>query len=138
MKYCGICKAEKPKSEFHKRSKAKDGLQSQCKNCNTVWVRARYMANKKYYDDRNKLNIQRNITFVKEYLLSHPCVDCGEKDIIVLDFDHIKDKKIKAISSMCYATYGLETIVKEIAKCEVRCANCHRRITYLRKQSLVV
>ncbi|MBD2564531.1 HNH endonuclease [Nostoc linckia FACHB-391] len=56
------------------------------------------------------------------------CVDCGEADPIVLEFDHIQQKKY-GISRMVYAGMGVDSISKEIEKCEVRCANCHRRAT---------
>lgn len=69
-------------------------------------------------------------SFVVEYLSKHPCIDCGEKDIVVLEFDHKQDK-IEAISRMTRGFYSLDTIVNEIKKCEVRCANCHRRKTAL-------
>ena len=59
------------------------------------------------------------------------CVDCGIKDRIVLDFDHVRGKKVQEISQMFGAT--LERFVQELTKCEVRCANCHRRITARRK-----
>jgi hypothetical protein len=69
--------------------------------------------------------------FVKQYLLKNPCVDCGESDVTVLEFDHSKQKgiKFKAVSSLMKARYPLEKIKEEIKKCEVRCANCHRRKT---------
>ena len=66
-----------------------------------------------------------------DFLSKQECVDCGEKDPIVLDFYHInKSKKFKTISSMLCGHYSFETILKEIKKCEIRCANCHRRKTY--------
>jgi len=67
-----------------------------------------------------------------DYLSKEKCIDCGEKDPIVLDFDHIdKDNKFKTISQMLCGHYSFETILKEIKKCEIRCANCHRRRSYL-------
>lgn len=66
---------------------------------------------------------------VREYLQTHPCVDCGEDDWIVLDFDHVRGVKYKEISILVGHGYSLPTVVAEIAKCEVRCANCHRRVT---------
>jgi hypothetical protein len=70
----------------------------------------------------------RNQEYVKAYLLGHPCVDCGEKDIIVLDFDH-RDRanKVFAIGRMIGGR--LDRLIQEIEKCDVRCANCHRRRT---------
>ncbi len=64
--------------------------------------------------------------FVWEYLLQHPCIDCGEKDPVVLEFDHVRGEKTKRIASVCQS-YSIPKISEEIAKCEVRCANCHRR-----------
>lgn len=66
---------------------------------------------------------------VKNFLLENPCVDCGEQDIRVLQFDHIKGKKIYMISYMIHNQYSIKTIFEEISKCQVRCANCHIRKT---------
>ena len=59
------------------------------------------------------------------------CVDCGEKDPVVLDFDHVRGEKVDIISHM-YAA-ALPRLLNEISKCDVRCANCHRRITARRR-----
>lgn len=63
--------------------------------------------------------------FIIEYLIMHPCVDCGETNPLVLQFDHVNDNKKLSISTMVSQRYSLKTIAKEIEKCEVRCANCH-------------
>ena len=70
-------------------------------------------------------NIKRKMM---EFYKEHPCVDCGETDPRVLDFDHINNKKHN-ISTLLRKEYSWDSILKEAAKCEVRCANCHRRKT---------
>jgi hypothetical protein len=67
--------------------------------------------------------------FIRNSLLSHPCVDCGEADPIVLDFDHVTGKKRKGVSDLAGQGFNIEALKAEIAKCVVRCANCHRRRT---------
>lgn len=81
---------------------------------------------------RNKENRKRNKTFVLDYLSEHPCVDCGEKDIIVLEFDHVRGEKVGDVKKMMFS-YSIQSLTEEIEKCEVRCANCHRRITHKRR-----
>ena len=61
-------------------------------------------------------------------------MDCGESDILVLEFDHTKKEKDGDISYMVWRR-SLKVIQEEITKCEVRCANCHRRKTHKEKDT---
>jgi 5-methylcytosine-specific restriction endonuclease McrA len=70
---------------------------------------------------------------ILQYLIEHPCIKCGESDPIVLDFDHLRDKT-KSISRYISGHTGWKRISKEIEKCQVLCANCHRRKTYHEKK----
>lgn len=69
---------------------------------------------------------KRNRIFVYNYLTQSKCVDCGDTRWQVLDFDHVRGQKIRAISIMVHEQFSIENIKEEIAKCEVRCSNCHR------------
>lgn len=88
-----------------------------------------YLNNKSLYKSRAKQgrikSYCRNRTFVKSYLCSHPCIDCGETDWRCLEFDHRENKRA-SISKMVGNCCSIENIVKEISKCDIRCANCHR------------
>jgi hypothetical protein len=65
------------------------------------------------------------------YISKHCCIDCGEKDPIVLDFDHVDPKKkFKPVSKLLSGHYSWDSVKREVLKCEIRCANCHRRKTY--------
>jgi hypothetical protein len=93
------------------------------------------------YYRKNKAAINRNRLFnqsayrarnqknIREYLTSHPCIDCGEADARVLEFDHVRGKKDQNVAEMVRGGTAWQRIASEIAKCEVRCANCHRRRT---------
>lgn len=73
----------------------------------------------------------RNRNFLVGYLKTNPCVDCGENDIRVLEFNHLDpNDKFKDVCKMVSSQhYSLEKIQTEISKCEVLCANCHRKKT---------
>jgi hypothetical protein len=81
---------------------------------------------------RKQARRKQTMDWINDYLRSHPCVDCGEIDPIVLEFDHVSGKEHN-ISSML--TYSLDRIKQEIERCEVRCANCHCRVTHARRGS---
>lgn len=71
---------------------------------------------------------ERMKTHVLDYLSSHPCVYCGEIDPIVLDFHHRNpEEKHKTISQIVAGGLGINVLKKEIEKCDVLCANDHRR-----------
>ena len=61
-----------------------------------------------------------------------PCADCGIKyPPYVMDFDHQNsDDKIVDVARAVNKNWSLKKIKKEVAKCEVVCANCHRIRTY--------
>jgi len=85
-------------------------------------ARGRANGNRGRQRKRRKL---RNAQFVWEYLEAHPCVDCGETDPRVLQFDHVRGHKLEPLSIMVKRGRPLSVIEHEIDKCEVRCANCH-------------
>lgn len=76
--------------------------------------------------------VARNKKFVDDYLKTHPCVKCGEQDIIVLEFDHRNSaEKDRSVSKMATVGVSVEKLKAEMDKCDVLCANCHRRKTFL-------
>jgi len=64
--------------------------------------------------------------------LASGCIDCGERDILVLEFDH-RNPEDKKFSLGRAAKTGISPVrlSEELAKCDVRCANCHARRTAL-------
>jgi hypothetical protein len=67
------------------------------------------------------------------HALESGCVDCGERDVVVLEFDHIGDKT-STVTALAWSQRSLEQIDAEIACCEIRCCNCHRRRTADRRR----
>ena len=134
-KRCCTCHEALPRSEFNRRAAASDGLQSRCRSCAREW----YVAN----GERHRSNVRRRTAAVRreykrrvgEHLQGHPCVDCGEADVRVLEFDHVGDEdKRDDVVALVAAGGRWSDIAAEIDKCVVRCANCHRRITSARAQ----
>lgn len=130
-KKCNKCGQIKQLSDFNKASTKKCGVQSACKECTRKDSNERYKDNSKYRERirrNNKESIVKNKEYIKNFLKEHPCVDCGESDLVVLEFDHVRGEKSFNISSGIRGQ-GLSSIKEEIEKCEVRCANCHRKKT---------
>jgi hypothetical protein len=125
-KKCSVCHKKKSLCEFSKLKSRYDGLQQNCKACRKQYDKERYKNNKNYFLLSNQARYFRNREFVKNILKESFCVDCGEKDIVVLDFDHVSEKSF-SVSLMSYNS--IKRIQSEIDKCVVRCANCHRRKT---------
>lgn len=82
----------------------------------------------KQRDRRNKIR-----KYIQQYKQDAGCTDCKEDyPYYMLDFDHRPDEqKLFNISSWSNRS-GFDEVVKEISKCDVVCANCHRIRTYQR------
>lgn len=128
MIYCPGCKTDLPtKSFLGPRSKKPYPY---CRACRTRQYEALKLTGT-YARTRAKTS-DRNQRYIFQYLLEHPCVDCGETDILVLQFDHVTGSKTNDVSQMKW-NCALEALQDEIAKTVVRCANCHQRVTEQRK-----
>ncbi|WP_456914722.1 hypothetical protein [Geodermatophilus sp. SYSU D00696] len=82
---------------------------------------------------------ERNRRWVWDYKKAHPCVGTHEgscpynaTDPRVLEFDHIGDDKAANVSALVYAPARPERLAAEVAKCAVRCRNCHAVVTWHR------
>ena len=132
MKECTTCGESKSLEEFSKRTTGKPV--ARCKACVNAKFRETYAANREKFAEKNKRDLpkyrERNLRYMIEYLKNNPCVDCGEDDIEVLEFDHIIPLQGQRVTNM--NACSIERLQEEIDKCEVRCANCHTRRT--RKQ----
>jgi hypothetical protein len=131
MKRCGRCGELKSVEDFAWRRKAQGQRQTYCRRCQAAYNRDHYLANKRLYVDRARarkdaLRVERT-AFLLDYFSSHPCVDCGEHDPLVLEFDHQGGKLFDIGTALPCNSWG--SILAEIDKCEVVCANCHRRRT---------
>lgn len=131
MKKCTKCHQWKEEDEFPWKSKKKGYRHAVCKECTAKRSHKWYEENKDRQIETARANRetyrQQAQDYVWNYLSTHPCVDCGETDPMVLTFDHVRGKKRKSISVMVTRGWSLDTIIEEIGKCEVRCANCHMR-----------
>lgn len=130
MKTCSKCNVEKDGDEFRWQNKLKGIKSPWCKSCFSEYEKEKWKTSKsRRISNKEKREIRgdRNCEFIWNFLLTNPCMDCGESNPIVLDFDHKNPKeKFKNISDMRRSAYSLEKIKEEIDKCEVVCANCHR------------
>ena len=95
-----------------------------------------------------KLNALESRNLVDSIKLASGCVICGyNRNPKALEFNHLdpstkyrdRNGKTVDISRMSVASgknsleksrYSIKTILNEISKCEILCANCHREKTF--------
>lgn len=81
---------------------------------------------------RNKADHKRRV--LARWKRVKGCTDCGYKENSdALELDHKPgEKKRQTVASLMYQSW--EVIKSELAKCEVRCCNCHAIRTQERKR----
>jgi hypothetical protein len=119
-KRCPKCREWKPRDAEH-FYRSGGGWYSYCKSCHVSGVP----------------NSKRNFEKLRALKDGQPCMDCDVPyPSYVLDYDHRPgEEKIDAVARLCSAGKSWKTILAEIAKCDLICANCHRERTWLRQQT---
>ncbi len=109
---CYRCKKEFPITHFFKNGPTRKWL---CREC----------CRKKR--DRQRRTI---IEWIFNYFLTHPCVDCGCNNPVIMEFDHRDpaDKEVNISTSLKHG-WSLKRLQGEIEKCDSVCVNCHRKRT---------
>ena len=116
MKLCKYCNKYYPESEFGVALSTENKIyrRLKCKIC---------------YNNTKKILRDSQQKWLDDYKKDHKCFKCGLNDYRVLEFHHIGDKEF-TIAYAFFNHYGIERIKKEVEKCKVVCANCHRLIHY--------
>lgn len=126
MKSCTNCNVEKNILSFSKSKYTLDGLNRKCKDCQSSYYKSRKSEHRlsviAWENKRNKS--LRDIVIDR---LRFGCIDCGESNILTLEFDHRekKDSRRHSISTLMNDRVSDERLIEEINKCDTRCANCH-------------
>jgi hypothetical protein len=130
-KCCYRCKEIKSVDDFNRSKKYKDGRQNWCKTCSAAYRKQWYTNpdNK----NKNRLNTKKNrakrVDLVKKLKTQIGCINCGESDECTLDWHHLNNiTKDSTISKLLGSGSNWEALVKELQKCVVLCANCHRKL----------
>lgn len=128
MKTCSSCTEEKPFEAYNRNAAKKDGLQAYCRDCNSIKLKAHYAQNKDKAvarSGRNRVIWKAKLhAYLADYFRQHPCVDCGESNLLLLTFDHLGNKEAD-VATLVGRGCSLRRIEREIAKCQVVCVRCH-------------
>ena len=130
-KRCPKCRITKSVGEFAIRVRGnKVSPSSYCRGCQREYSRSHYGSHRVAHNRRRRVHqaqcLVRNRQLMNEYLASKACIDCGNDNPIVLEFDHVRGSKRFDVSTMARGGFSWRRVLEEIAKCEIRCANCHR------------
>ena len=131
MKICSVCKIKKELACFAFDKTKKSGYNCRCKDCPKIKSNLHYINNKENYMTRQEKKRQEN-TFKLDSLKKY-CLMCGDMRKYVLEFHH-KEIKDKEYTIAAITNYPWLTIEKEVQKCIVLCANCHKELHFNEKQ----
>jgi len=122
-KRCPHCETVRPLEAFARRRG--NGRASYCRGCLRVYQRGRP-------------RLQTAKRLVQTLKDGKPCADCGNIfPHYVLDYDHRQGTQKKAnLAVLTKRGAKTEVLLAEIAKCDLVCANCHRRRTWARRTGL--
>lgn len=128
MKICKKCNKEKELDSFNNKGKGRK--QPYCRECQKLWFKQHYEANKPHYLAKAKKKNDSLRQLILE-AKNKPCMDCNMSyPYYVMEFDHRENKKFHLATA--HNNKGKNAIILEIEKCDVVCSNCHKERTHKR------
>src|ERR1017187_1870374 len=92
------------------------------------WSRKHYLLHRSQKLKDNKQRKSDIRVWFNSYRALQACKVCNESHPACLDFHHKeRHTKLFEVTYMVHRGFGKDAILKEIEKCEVLCANCHRK-----------
>lgn len=127
-KYCQSCDRTLPLTAFNR---LRDGHQHWCRECFSIYFKERGAKHREQSGASRAQRREAARAFLRNHLDAHPCADCGETEVFVLEFDHVAEKT-SSVALLLAGAAKLSKLRDEVAKCQVVCVNCHRRRTATR------
>jgi hypothetical protein len=130
-KFCRRCACEKPVDEFHQRSAIQ---QAWCKQCRREYDAEYWRRTSVERTHKRRQRRRERLAWYRRLKEGKPCADCGGAfHHAAMQWDHLPGaKKDYELSNMVLRGFRRTTILEEIAKCELVCANCHAVRTFNR------
>lgn len=91
------------------------------------YAKKHYAANKPRYMENQKRRRRDKKEWIDDLKKNFACKYCPENCYHCLDFHHARGKKSGDISSIG-RWWSIERLLEELEKCDVVCANCHRKL----------
>ena len=133
MRRCAKCADTKEDDDFGWKNKRAGTKDAYCRPCRRQYNKGHYRAQKGLYFNRNTRTLLKMRAFLREQKEGKPCQDCGGVfPPCVMDFDHLDPKqKVKSVAELVQSG-SQKALLREIEKCDLVCANCHRIRTCVR------
>ena len=127
-KVCTKCEVDKPLTEYCKQAKGKMGVQPACKACMNIAYKNSRAKKHQHYMDVAKQRRQKYSQQFQEWKAQQKCLVCQEDEECCLDLHHLDPSEKEGLVSDMAFNQPWETLLLEINKCVVLCANCHRKV----------
>jgi hypothetical protein len=124
-RWCSRCSRLRPASRFNRHP---SGRQWWCRECFKAYYEEQRARHRRRNNALKTARVLEAQAFVLAHLEATACIDCGERDPVVLEFDHLGTKRAE-VSTLVRRGVRLPVVAVEIARCDVVCAACHRRRT---------
>ena len=128
----GVRVAAGLRGELPPRKCRKCGTEISKLRCQQCWkkVSANFRRrNRKALAERQKQSVAQCRRFLRDYKSQNPCTDCKQKfPWYVMEFDHLlgRSQPGDVTLSRVVNTGSIDRVKREMAKCHLVCANCHK------------